>query len=714
MAIDLPRAYTGSAGRRGRGGVALPGAENVPQVRSQSVAAPRVPDTSSRDSTDGLMRAAYTWASGVNEAAERQQKLYDATQTTEAQLGFEKVGMTEFQRIQVQDDPSRPDFITTYDDFLKKQQEEALKNLPEGVRPEARETLRLKMMASAQGMVDSAGRLSLAAAQSKAKSSIDGLINKYSAQASRDPAFLDTLLTNSAEDIGAFRDTMTPEAERAAFQKSRESIIRSAVSGYVNADRYADAEKLIGSGKFDADLDPSAVTAINADIKRGKAAARAEIRDLATDHFASISMTGVGIPGLNVRAAKILDGADLSDFRAREATANKVYTLSQDFKFASVADIEKGLATIQPKPGSTRFAEEQQAYSQLSAQAQRMVKARHDDPAGYAMQDPKVADAFKRAETSPDWLPIAVTRSLALQEQMGVPSTQRKVMPAGAAKDQVAQLGQMDPERAADTMLSMQTQYGKFWPKAFGELVAEKLPPEMQILGTIEGESGADMILRKKMAQALQTGRKTLADNIPSEQKTEADKAIQGYMGVWERLELSRGATDANVQAMRSAAEMLTYAEVARGAPAGRAAKDVVDSLVMNRYDILDSSGYAMYVPKGLGAEVESAAEGVLSGLRPEDMADIGGDPSLTPEQRKGEYLKAAKRGKWVLDKDGDGALLLDALGQPAMHDMASGMGGRIIYDRGGQPRGRAIEFKFSDIPNMPKPLRPDYTGLMP
>jgi hypothetical protein len=698
MAVDLPRAYAGSAGRRGRGGVALPGPENVPQVRTQSVAAPRVPDTASRDSTDGLMRAAYTWASGVNEAAERQQKLYDATQTTEAQLAFEKSGMTEFQRIQTQDDPSRPDFITTYDGYLKKQQEEVLKSLSDGVRPEAREMLRLKMSASAQGMVDSAGRLSLTASQNKAKASIDGLVNKYSAQAARDPDFLDTLLTNSADDIGAFRDTMTPDAERAAFQKSRESIIRSAVSGYVNADRYADAEKLIGSGKFDADLDPSAVTAINADIKRGKAAARAEIRDLATDHFASLSMTGVGISGLDARAAKILDGADLADFRSRQATASKVYTLSQDFKFASVAQIEKGLSALQPKPGSTRFAEEQRSYDQLVSRASRMLKARHDDPAGYAMQDPKVADAFKRAESEPDWLPIAVTRSLALQEQMGVPSTQRKVMPAGSAKEQVAQLGQMDPERAADTMLSLQTQYGKFWPKAFGELVAEKLPPEMQILGTLD--TPADSIVRKDLAQALKAGRKTLGDNIPSELKTEADKAIQGALDPWSRLELSRGATETNVQSMRSAAELLTYSKVSRGMSPSDAASEAVKSLVTSRYDILDSSGYAMYVPKGLGAEVESAADGVLSGLKAEDMADIGGAPSLTPEQRKGEYLKAAKRGKWVLNETGDGTVLLDSLGQPVMARKGEGFG--------------RVEFRFSDIPNMPKRSVPDIQVPMP
>jgi hypothetical protein len=333
MAVTLPRAYTGSVPRGGRG-VALPDASNVPQVRNESVPASRVPSVSRADMGDGLMRAANVWAAGVSESAERQAKLYDATQTTEGLLNFEKQGMSEYQRVQVEDDPARPEFLSTYDGYLKKTQDDVLKNLPEGVRPEARDSLRLKMMQSSQGMVDAAGKLSLTAAQNKAKSTIDGLINKFSAQASRDPGALETLLATSAADLGAFNGTMTPDAERAASVKSREGIIRSAVTGYVSTDRYTEAEALINSGKYDTDLDATAITAIRADINRGRNAAKAEIRDLSTDHFASISSTGVGVAGLNIRAASVLSGSDLADFKARETAANRIYTVSQDFKFA--------------------------------------------------------------------------------------------------------------------------------------------------------------------------------------------------------------------------------------------------------------------------------------------------------------------------------------------------------------------------------------------
>jgi hypothetical protein len=658
--IVLPRRGGGGSGRRR--GVDIPDIGNVPQLRQPSAPVPRVP---SLPATGDIGAGVKDFAQSLQLEADRQQKQFDATATAEAQLAFERVGMEEFRRLQVEDDPSRPDFEKSYSEFLSQRQSEMLQKLPENVSSAARDLLRLKIMQSAQGMADSAGRLSLQAGQKRSLAAIDGIVNKYSAQASRDPDFLDTLLTHVNDDLGAFRDTMTPEAERAAMSAARQRIVRSAVSGYVTADRYKDAEAIIASGKFDEDLGAETLAAINADIKRGKAAAKAEIRDMATDHFASLSATGVGITGLSQRAASILDGKDLADFRAREAAANRVFKVSEGFKFATPQEIEAGLASVAPKPGSTRFAEEQRIHDAMTNRAAQILKARREDPAGYAMLDPTVSKAFEGAGKDPARLPFAVQKSLALQEQMGIPESARRVMPKSAAEAQVQQLSAMNPEDAADTMLSLQNQYGKHWPKAYGELVREKLPPEMQVLGTLDAPS--DAVVRRDLATALKTGRKTLAENIPTEVKTEVDRALEGALEPWARLELARGANDANVRSVRSAAEMLAYSYAARGKSGTEAAQLAAKALVADRYDILDGSGFAMYVPKGSAAQVESNASQLLTNLKPDMLADPGGAPELTPAQRKAEYLKAARRGQWVLNESGDGAVLLDQIGQPVM-----------------------------------------------
>ena len=684
MAIELPSRGPGST-RRTRG-IALPGVENIGQVRSQSVAASRVPVPRGIGGDD-LAAGINAFAEGIRRAEERQQKQFDAVQTTEAQLAFEREAMEEFRRLQVEDDPSRPDFIKSYDEWLTKKRDERLTALPKGVSEFAREGLRLKLASAGQGMVDSAGRLSLQAGQKRSLDAIQGIVNKAAAQASRDPDFLDNILQVTGDDLGAFRDTMSPDAERDAFARMRATVIRSAVSGMVTADRYKDAEALIKSGKFDADMDPVTLAGIQADIKRGQAAAKAELRDLATDHFASLAATGVGVAGLKDRAKAILDGKDLAEFNAQERASRQVYDISQKFKFASPDEMSRALAQIAPKPGSTRFADEQRLHDGLAAQAERILRARERDPAGYALQAPQVADAFRRAENEPDWTPIAVARSLAVQAQMGIPESARRVLPEAAAKAQVAEIAAADPERAADTMLSLSTRYGKHWPSVFGELVREKLPPEMQVLGVMDTPN--DAITRKELAQAMKAGRKTLADTLPPEAKTAIDREVATALQGWAKLELARGATEANVQVVRSSAELLAYAYTARGLAPADAVKKAANALVLERSDLLDSSGFALYVPKGMGADVERAANQFLGALKSDDLPDIGGSPELTPEQRKAEYLRVAKRGRWVLNEGGNGAVLLDPLGQPVM--LRDGSRAQFLFSNLMAPQAAAV-----------------------
>src|SRR5690606_33908703 len=153
-------------------------------------------------------------------------------------------------------------------------------------------------------------------------------------------------------------------------------VIQSAVSGYVKSDRYAEAEKLVASGAFDADLGPEALRTINADIHRGKTVARTEIRELANDHLASLSATGPGVPGLSERAAKILEPKDLADFKARETAARQAHALGVQFRFATPEQMAQGLALSAPKAGSPRFADEQRTHEALVRRAEQVLRDR--------------------------------------------------------------------------------------------------------------------------------------------------------------------------------------------------------------------------------------------------------------------------------------------------------------------------------------------------
>jgi hypothetical protein len=684
MAIELPRRIGGSPGRR-RGQLA-PTAENVPTVRQRAESAPRVPDITRYMAGDEAGAALQRFGQGVLMAADRQQREFDAIETTKAELEFKTKGPAELRRLQVEGDPTDPDFMKNFEDWLTTQKSEALGKVNAKVSPFARQKLELELDGQLATMRDSAGAVQIKANQQKSIDLLGQQRNIWGAQALRDPDALPFILEDIDRVHGNFAGSMTADQDRDQRVKSRQAAIQNAVSGMVNGDRYMDAEKLIGSGEYDQDLGSEALRSISADIRRGKSVARTEIRELANDHLASVAATGQGVSGLSERAAKILEPKDLADFRARETTAKQVFVLSQQIRYAAPDEMAAGLSAIAPKAGSPRFADEQRIHEGMVRQAERILKAREQDPAGYAMQAPEVAEAFKKAGDNPAEITGAVTKSLALQERMGIPAHERRVMPKAGAEAEVKRLSTMPAEQMADALQGMAMTYGKYWPRAYRELVRENLPQEAVILGTMDRPE--DAVVRREFAQAVQAGRKTLTDNLGPQVKTEIDRGLHDAMEPWARMELARGATESNVQAMRSAAEMLAYSYASRGMTPAQAAQKSAEGLVGSRYDMLNRTGFSLYVPKGLGEAVTDTAERTLGSLTADDLMDPGGDQKLTPAQRKAEYLRLAKRGTWVLSEDGEGAFLVDQLGQPVMKALPKGASG---------PPSR-LEIRFSDV----------------
>jgi hypothetical protein len=198
-----PRPARSEGGDPGVRGARLPGAADVPQVNQ-----PRDPGVAfSRDSITGAgsVGAGITaFGEKLMSAAERQQKLEDATATTEAHTSFQEVGMQEFRRRQTEDDTARPDFMKDYNDWLAQKRDEALGPFAGKVSPDALSGPRLKLDESRVAMADSAGRIQLDALQKKAGDQIDGQINTWSAQAQRDPGFLDTFLGMAQDGLSEF------------------------------------------------------------------------------------------------------------------------------------------------------------------------------------------------------------------------------------------------------------------------------------------------------------------------------------------------------------------------------------------------------------------------------------------------------------------------------------------------------------------------------
>ena len=414
---------------------------------------------------------------------------------------------------------------------------------------------------------------------------------------------------------------------------------------------------------------------------RDESKAREGLANDVRDHLASLETTGQGVANVPERAMRGLNDAEKKDFLDSERLARDVHATSQTLTFATPAETAAVLEGLRPKPGAEGFASKQHAYESLSRRAAQIQKARADDIAGYALGKPEVRAAFEAAQKDPNQSQAYAQATLKAQAGMGVPEAERRILPEAAARNIVTELSSpMGAERAADTIEGLSRSYGPHFGQVYRDLVKEKLSPEFITLAMLDGPR--DAVVRKQLGEAVKVGRKTLADNLNPPDKKAIDETIQSEMQRWAKVELSRSGTDGNVQAVRNAAELLAYQNAARGQSPSDAAKAAVSAIVSDRYDILDGPNFAMYAPKGAGDLVESWGQKTLAELKADDLRVPQARPgeTLTDVQRQAAYLKAVKRGRWVLDETGDGAVLVDQVGQP-------------VFSNAG-----LIRFKFRDM----------------
>lgn len=268
--LSLPRRSAGAA-PRGRG-IQLPTAGNVPTVTPTRDPGVRVP-TPVRSGLEDLGTGLSSAADSIYQAAERQQKQYDATQIGEAELKYGSAISDEYRRRQTEDDPSRPQFMSDFERWMAEQANKTGADLPKDVSDFAKEKLRLRLEAKRAAMRDEAGQLSLKASGDKAKDIIGQTVNQRAAQAERDPAYLDTILGQVDDRLGDFKGTLNPNEERDQRTAARSTVIKSALMGMARQDEKGstDAETIIASGKYDKDLTREDRMSVQAVIKSERA-----------------------------------------------------------------------------------------------------------------------------------------------------------------------------------------------------------------------------------------------------------------------------------------------------------------------------------------------------------------------------------------------------------------------------------------------------------
>lgn len=376
------------------------------------------------------------------------------------------------------------------------------------------------------------------------------------------------------------------------------------------------------------------------------------------------------------------DGNKMADDLAARQTAytdrTKVALTSPAEDQAILGHYDQG-ATYDPDKAVDR--------DNVTAQIAAKQKALQTDPAGYVGRAaPTVAAAWQAASADPSKIPQAAALQDTLLDHMGVPADGRPVLGKDQAKQMVASLTAGDPSQIGTRLQQLETDYGSYWDRVYGDLVKAKLPAQYKVAAQI-----ADPATRGDYSRALATGDKTLKAAAGPTAEHDVNQALDGALDPMQRT-LAYAPNGAQVLAeQRSAVKSLAlfYASTGLG---GAAAVQQATKKLYAQYDFADDNQAQARAPQGSLDTVESHAGAILSQLTADELSpkpagQVGSSTGQSPADLQAAALASAKRGLWVNTPGDDGWMLLNAERQPVL-----------------RKDGTPVQFKYIDAGIMAPP----------
>lgn len=365
-------------------------------------------------------------------------------------------------------------------------------------------------------------------------------------------------------------------------------------------------------------------------------------------------------------------------------------------QFATPDDLaaERARLTALPDSDAQRRVREQNAFERAVSIRDKSLK---QDPAAYALAAPAVAAAWQAAQTPADpqnpapETQAAVAATLAEEERLGVLADARAALTKPQAAAMVRQIMSADP---ATTDIGAQLDrtaqvYGPHWRQVFGDLVKAGLPPEVQNLAAMDTpDQAAPRTDYQHMLGLLAAkgGAKQLREAAPHAAVQAIDQGLDQAMAPFRAT-----VRDARLyDSVRNGVRDLAYYYAFRGQEGGQALNAAFDGVIARKYDF-DGS---IRAPKGTLGTVERAGDQLLGQLNAAQLPDIGGNPQLTPDQRREVYLGAIRHGEWRVNPDESGltrmALFRDGTMIPAHR--ADGSIIQFRFDQADQLAGQQPE----------------------
>jgi hypothetical protein len=267
-------------------------------------------------------------------------------------------------------------------------------------------------------------------------------------------AVLNTELSRAFAQIQGMQNAgvLTPDQANTRRQDLTETVFRSRVEGtYDQLDTPAEKQNFArqiltdyeeGKGPFGV-LSLDEVKSLSGELFRRATAdanaltieqmqERARVAALAEDDIASLLSTGqpLDFNANGVRPSEIqaiLGPEDFAVWQENRRKATETWESTSQMRAMSEAEIASYLAGIAPQAGQPGFAGQQQTHDAAQDVAAQILKARSDDPAGYAYSNfPQVQAAWEQAATAktPEAYRQAIGQTLNVQRQLGIAQPQ--------------------------------------------------------------------------------------------------------------------------------------------------------------------------------------------------------------------------------------------------------------------------------------------------
>lgn len=409
-----------------------------------------------------------------------------------------------------------------------------------------------------------------------------------------------------------------------------------------NAD-YWRAERLIQSNPSDAlkaidgalpDLQPQQRITLRdkaqAEVKSHQREAQVRLNGRLKDDIWSIQTQGSGVPGIDAEMkAAGYSQEQINQHIQSQQVAKKTYDVSQTLKTATPEQMKTEVENLKPEKGAKNYHEQWKLYQNAQSQAQRIQKARENDPGGYV-------DSVHPPDTNQP-LEQQIGNRMDHEASMGIQNA--KPLSNHEAQSFVSEWTHANPADKTGMIDQWEQKSGRYFNQVLGQLQDNKLPT-MAVLMT-----NADPITRDDEAQVSDMKMSDLHKLVPN--ASAVDTAVDQDSG-WKSFESTLPPNAPQKLAYRQDVNKLALLYASRGKDPQDAADKAVQNALMQGHTVAGT----IRVPNDYNADQVGAYASHMLDHLPNDL------DTRSSHITENQFKMAAKSGKWITNPDESGAIL--------------------------------------------------------